>query len=301
MRQRGCDRAGDEKNRIVFAQHRERRGRSGGDRPNKAARLESTQKAIGRDRPGRQQGLVCAEALAEELIEWRQQEQEQHRNPLVAVKVPSRNPIGCVEPDCRVGHCQQVKRPIGWWKQGKPRSCHEAGERRVLVIPCRWMQTPGVGLQGVRVETDRSGGNDPKRRIEKHKPQQKKPGGKSARCIIEPSSKRPSEPPVLRLEIGRHTHDALFVASLEDFSAGLNPPGSLPGLTRQSSIHCRCALDRPVKPGDDTMAGRDVTAAGVMSAGSRASTRQNGRTGNGCREDPAKLRDDTAPRTPAIP
>jgi hypothetical protein len=32
-------------------------------------------------------------------------------------------------------------------------------------------------------------------------------------------------------------------------------PVSLPGLTGQSSTHGRCLLDRPVKPGDDSMVG----------------------------------------------
>src|SRR6202030_4110065 len=157
-----------------------------------------------------------------ELVEWRQQEEQQRDDPLVAVKVSSRNPVGCVEPDCRVGHCQQVKRPIGGWKQGKPRSCHEAGKRWVLVVSGGRMQTPGISLQHVRVKTDRSGGNNLKRSIENHKPQQKKPGGTSARCVIEPSSKRPSEPTVLGLEIGRHTHDALFAASLKRIPVMLN-------------------------------------------------------------------------------
>ena len=30
-------------------------------------------------------------------------------------------------------------------------------------------------------------------------------------------------------------------------------PVSLPGLTGQPSIHSSCVLDRPVKPGDDTL------------------------------------------------
>ncbi len=71
MGQHGCDKARDEKNRIIFAQHGERGGRSGGSRPGKTARLERAQKAIGRDRPGRQQGLVGTEMIGKELVEWR--------------------------------------------------------------------------------------------------------------------------------------------------------------------------------------------------------------------------------------
>jgi hypothetical protein len=56
-------------------------------------------------------------------------------------------------------------------------------------------------------------------------------------------------------------HDAflrcyVFVRSLqtlEHFLFGLIPPVSLPGLTRQSSIHGWWLLDRPVKPSDDSI------------------------------------------------
>ena len=43
------------------------------------------------------------------------------------------------------------------------------------------------------------------------------------------------------------------VADLEHFLFRLILPVSLPGLTGQSSIHGRCLLDRPVKPGDDSI------------------------------------------------
>src|SRR5215831_3816697 len=84
----------------------------------------------------------------------------------------------------------------------------------MLVIPGGRMQTPGIGLQHVRVKTDRSGGKDFKRRVEKHKPQQKESGRKPARRVVEPNSKCRSDPPVLGLEVGRYTHDTMFVASL---------------------------------------------------------------------------------------
>src|SRR5215471_16415828 len=84
----------------------------------------------------------------------------------------------------------------------------------MLVIPGGRMQTPGIGLQHVGVKTDRSGGKDFKRRVEKHKPQQKESGRKPTRRVVEPNSERRSDPPVLGLKVGRYTHDAMFGASL---------------------------------------------------------------------------------------
>jgi hypothetical protein len=57
---------------------------------------------------------------------------------------------------------------------------------------------------------------------------------------------------------------------------------SLPGLTGQSSTPGRCLLDRPVKPGDDSQVGinlsekRTWSAAGLRGEARRAAAAQNG-------------------------
>ena len=53
MKERGSDESGNQENRKVFSEHRQRGGRPRGSRPNEGAGFKRAQEAISRDRPDR--------------------------------------------------------------------------------------------------------------------------------------------------------------------------------------------------------------------------------------------------------
>ncbi len=71
--------------------------------------MKRAQKAVGRDRPGRQQRLVRCETLGVELIEWRQEEQEQHQKRFVSGQIETRDGVDCEQGEGRVQHREQVE------------------------------------------------------------------------------------------------------------------------------------------------------------------------------------------------
>jgi hypothetical protein len=76
--------AADEKGRIIFAQHGERRRHTCGDGPSHLAGLKGSQEAIGCERPRREQNRVCIESLRVKLIGRQQHQEQKHDKTLVA-------------------------------------------------------------------------------------------------------------------------------------------------------------------------------------------------------------------------
>ena len=109
MADRREQKARDQKCRIVFAEHRKRSRRAGGDRPSDVTLLKGPQEAIGGDRPGRQQNGVGIKTLRMKLVGRHQHEKQQHDHSLVAAHEAPRNQINHPQRDRRIGQCQQLE------------------------------------------------------------------------------------------------------------------------------------------------------------------------------------------------
>ena len=156
MADRGQSKAYDEKDRIILAQHRECRREAGGHRPSDIALFKGPQKAIGGERPGREQDRVGVESLGVKLVDRRQHQQQQHQQSLVTAREATRDQINGPQRDGRVGQSHQMKRPVGEWKDRRPRPRDPSHQRGVLRIapfeaaPHR----PGFQHVGVQIAPD---------------------------------------------------------------------------------------------------------------------------------------------------
>src|ERR1700692_2067214 len=68
MNNRSENEAANQKDRIIFAQHRDSRGCTGDGRPSHMAGLERAQKAIGSERPDREENRLGIAARGGKLI-----------------------------------------------------------------------------------------------------------------------------------------------------------------------------------------------------------------------------------------
>ena len=152
MDDRGKGKARQEEHRVVFAEHRERRGGARGDRPSGRAGLERAQEAPGRQRPGRQQDRVGIEPLRMELVDRHQHEQQQHDEALVATHEATRDQVDEPQADSRIGQRHQIQRPVGERKDRGPGPRDPPHQRRMLGIA----PIPGAAerpcFQNVRVQ-----------------------------------------------------------------------------------------------------------------------------------------------------
>ena len=84
----------------------------------------------------------------------------------------------------------------------EPSSGHQGGERRLLDVASRRVLAQRIDFEDRGVEADRRKGDDLKRRVEDHEPQQQEPGREPALGEVEPGAERRTDPSVFRLEPG---------------------------------------------------------------------------------------------------
>ena len=156
MADRSDEEAEDQKHRIIFAEHRQRRRGTGGDGPSDRAGFERAQEAIGGDRPGRQQHRVGVEALGVKLVDRQQHQQQQHDDAFVGAGETARNQIDRPQRDRRIGQRHQLERPVGERKHRGPCARHPAHQRRMFrVAPFdAASERPGFQHVGMQIAAD---------------------------------------------------------------------------------------------------------------------------------------------------
>lgn len=152
MRQRSKCKTRDQKDRIILADHCERRGASRGSRPERAAGLERAQEAPGGERPDHEQHGVGVEALGVELIGRRQHQKQQHQDALVPGHELPRDQVDEEQRKSRIRHRHQLQRPVAERKDRGPGRGNPAHQRRMLVIAPGEMPPQRPGLERIGVQ-----------------------------------------------------------------------------------------------------------------------------------------------------
>src|SRR5215813_7123495 len=141
----------DEKDRIIFPEHRQRGGGAGGRPPARPLALLGAEKTVNRDWPSREQHLVGTEALSVKLVKWREQKKQERGEPLIAGEISPRDEVSRIEADGGVDHGKKLKRPVRGWEEAEPERRNQRSELRVLVVTQARMAPPGIDLDEVRV------------------------------------------------------------------------------------------------------------------------------------------------------
>ncbi len=144
--------------------------------------------------------------LAVDAVERRQQQKQQHEDPLVARDNAPRHEIDGEQREPRIDRRQQIDRPVDRRRQQEPDRRDERAERRCSVIARRRMQRSGIGIEELRRRPDRGVGNELKARQRRNEYEDQKPCRAPARLVVEPRAQHLADRPVFRLQICEDIH-----------------------------------------------------------------------------------------------